>query len=127
MAAKPKAPDSRCDQGKEQLANSITITSDDLITLRLTLCSASYRVAVHLEDRLLFDNKDDELVRDELKLELDPLSPGLYGLSWSYMTNADPWKVRSEVLVNGAVRFRQRKGSASDIPFQHSYLLLRVR
>lgn len=120
-----KLSPTRCDQGEEIIVNLLTVTPEDLVTLRLILCLAPYRVAIHLDNDLLVDEQEAE---DEVVVQLDTLSPGLHRLDWSYMTNAEPWKVQSEVLVNGIVRFRQRKGKpGSKIPFQHSFLLLRVR
>lgn len=114
----------RCDKTPEIVVAAITLDAGDDVDLRLTLCNAAFRVAAHLNNELLVDQSP---VNDEIDIALPELAPGLYGLSWSYLTNAASWKALSEISVNGVVRFRQQKGSVSTFPFQHSFVLLRVR
>lgn len=123
-AAGSAVASTRCDQGKEILTNLITLRTGDSVSLRLLLCKAAFRVIVHLDGNR-FAEKDP--AEDEMVVNLGPLTPGLHGLSWSYLTNAAAWKVRSEVLVDEIVRFRQRKGDDSDISFNHSFLIMEVQ
>ena len=121
---KKKTPPTRCDEGTEIINSGVTVAPSDRVTLRLILCLAAFRVAVHLEDRLICD---ESAAQDEITLHLEPLNPGLQRLDWSFLTNADPWKVQSELIVNDVVRYRQRKASDGNLPFQHLTLFLNVR
>jgi hypothetical protein len=119
-----KAQPTRCDQGEEIIANVLSLAPDDKVTLRLILCKAAFKVAVHLDaDLIVIENA----ATDELLVNLDPLNPGLHSVSWSFLTNVASWTVLSEISVNDVVRYRQRKGDASRFSFQHLFILLRVR
>jgi hypothetical protein len=119
-----KAQPTRCDQGEEIIANVLSLAPDDRVTLRLILCKAAFKVAVHLDADLIVD---EDAAMDELVVHLDPLNPGLHSISWSFLTNAASWTVLSEISVNGVVRYRQRKSDTSRFSFQHLFILLRVR
>jgi hypothetical protein len=119
-----KAQPTRCDQGEEIIANILSLAPDDKVMLRLILCKAAFKVAVHVDTDLIVN---EDAATDELVINLDPLNPGLHSVSWSFLTNAASWTVLSEISVNDVVRYRQRKGDTSRFSFQHLFILLRVR
>ena len=119
-----KAQPTRCDQGEEIIVNALSMAPDDKVTLRLILCKAAFKVAVHLDAGLIVH---EDAATDEVVVHLDPLNPGLHSISWSFLTNVASWGVVSEISVNDVVRYRQRKGDDSHFSFQHLFILLRVR
>jgi hypothetical protein len=119
----------RCDQGEEIVANILSLAPDDKVTLRLILCKAAFKVAVHLDTDLIVI---EDAATDEIVVRLGPLNPGLHSVSWSFLTNVASWTVLSEISVradsgNDVVRYRQRKSDASRFSFQHLFILLEVR
>lgn len=119
---------SRCEEGPQEIVKAfIPVRTDDSVLLLLTLCKGPFRIVVFLGEELLADQSSEELPDDEFRLELPSLQPGFHGMTWSYLTSAEGWMVKSEVSVNGVVRFRQRKGSKSDKQHSHTALLLRVQ
>jgi hypothetical protein len=125
MAAKAKTvpPPTRCDQGgQEIIVGVVPVQAGDLVKLHLILCRAAFRVAIFVDgDRLV-----DQNANDELEFLVPSLAPGFHNLHWAYLPAGADWQVRSEVSVKDTVRFRQRKGSVSDLPVQQTFLTLQV-
>ena len=117
------APLTRCAQGgQEIIVGVVPVQVGDLVKLQLVLCRAAFRVAIFVDaDRLV-----DQNANDELEFLVPPLAPGFHNLHWAYLPAGANWQTRSEVSVNGTVRFRQRKNSGSDLPVQQTFLTLQV-
>ena len=123
---------SRCDQGDpEIIVGVIPVSHRDRVSLRIVLCQAAFRVSVDLDGQRLVDQ--DPFPGDEVNVLLPRLARGIHHLTWGYLAAGSTWKTLSEVSVlameegdNGVVRFRLRKGSASNRPFNFSSVTLEV-
>lgn len=114
---------SRCDEGTEIEAAIVPLQMGQNVNLRVVLCGSAFRLRVFLKSDVIFDQSD---LQDEVNLLLPPLSPGFHSLVWAYLPVSSPWKTRSEVSVNGLVRFCLKKGSTSDVASNQLMLLLQV-
>lgn len=114
----------RCDQGgPEMKVGIISLHQGEPVDLNLVLCKAAFDVRVFLDAQLLVR----EVVNDGLEVTLPPLAAGVHTLNWTYLAAGTPWQVRSEVLVNGIVRFRIRKGDpGSDMASNNLAVFLEV-
>jgi hypothetical protein len=123
-AAVGAQPSTRCDEGGQE--NQIGILSfhqGDTVDLHLVLCNAAFDIRVFLDDQLLIPPQS---VNDELNVTLPPLAAGTHSLTWTYIAAGDSWKVRSEILVDGIVRFLMRKGTDSTMASNNVAVLLEV-
>jgi hypothetical protein len=117
-------PPTRCDQGgQEVIVGVVPVEPGALVKLHLMLCRAAFRVTIFLDGELKLDQSP---VVDELEFLLPLLSPGFHNLHWAYLAAGASWQTRSELSVNGAVRFRQRKSSESNIPINQTFITLQV-
>lgn len=114
---------SRCDEGTEIKVAIVPLQAGQSVNLRVVLCGSAFRVRVFLNDNVIFDQSG---LQDEAGILLPPLSPGFHSLVWSYLPVSSPWKTRSEVSVNGLIRFCLKKGSASDVASNQLMVLLQV-
>lgn len=125
-AAAPAAPaiPTRCDQGGPEMnVGIISLHQGDPVDLNLVLCKAAFDVRVFLDAQLLVR----QVANDGLQVTLPPLAAGFHTLTWTYLAAGTPWQVRSDVLVNGVVRFRIRKGDpASDMASNNIAIFLEV-
>lgn len=123
MATKKESP---CQQGgAELLPFFIKVPASAEVQLKLQVCGSRGRVAAFLDDARLMDQDVDK--DGSVELTLDAMAPGFHALHWSLLVVGEEWEMRSEVAVGGVDRFRQRKGSASDLPYNHSFVILEAR
>jgi hypothetical protein len=118
----------RCEEGAEELLPLfITVRESDSVELRVTLCKSAFRVVVFLDGQKLLDEDSSVLPDDLASVLLPRMAAGVHSLHWGYLAVGTPWQTKSEVFVEQAARFRQRKGEDSRQPWNHSFVLLEVK
>ncbi|HXU45104.1 MAG TPA: hypothetical protein VN783_06230 [Thermoanaerobaculia bacterium] len=121
-AAQPQALPTRCD-GPEIDVGIVPLHQGEPVNLRVVLCESAFRVRVHLDGKVIFDQSG---LKDQVDILLPPLSPGFHSLTWSFLAASDPWHTRSEVQVSDLVRFALNKGSDSSVPSNNLAVILQV-
>jgi hypothetical protein len=126
MPDKKSAP-TRCDEGgQEFIPLFITAKQSERVVLTITLCKSAFLVHVFYDGEKILEANSDDPPKDEVAVTLPKKAPGTYALNWGYQPAGQPWQVRSEVTVDGAVRLRQRKSSESEHPIPHSFVYVEV-
>jgi len=117
------SPPTRCDEGAES-KKPVRVRQDEQLDLALTLCQAPFRVVAHFDESRIFDRTP---VLDGVTITVPPqlLTPGLHSLHWAAFA-PPPWKWKAEVLVDGELRFRNRKGNDSTFPHPDGFAVVEV-
>jgi len=121
------SPPTRCDEGDQDVvvgAVTVPAASRDRIKLNLALCKAAFRILVFLDG----DKKIDRApVNDAFEYSLPSLSSGDHDLQWSYLAAGNDWQIKSEVSIDGATCFLERKANVAAVADQQTLLTLRVQ
>lgn len=121
-AAQPQAVPTRC-SGPEINIGIVSLHLGDPVNLHMVFCESAFRLRIHLDGQVIFDQSG---LQDQVDVLLPPLNAGFHSLTWSYLAASDPWHARSEVQVSGLMRFALNKGSDSTMPSNNLAVLLRV-
>jgi hypothetical protein len=113
--------------GEEQTPMGIRVKRDDVVEFVGWICGSSADLLVFIVD---FSGASQPLISQVIlgraQATLPRLTPGLYTVLWSYTIAAEQWQTRTEVLVEGVNRYRQRKSTTSKHPVTRGFLNIEV-
>ena len=114
---------SPCDDGEEKDVAIVHVRQGQHVNLRVVLCNSLFRVRVFRDATVIFDQAN---LQDEVNVPVAGLTPGAHSLVWAFLAASSPWKTRSEVSVDGNVKFCLKKGTDSSIPSNQLVVFLQV-
>ena len=119
----------RCEEGGDEvLAYEIPVPANGRVEFTTFICNARARLRVWIEEMpagepTLLADQDG---KDEIALQIPRLSVGRFMLRWTVLTPARDWQTRTELSVDGTVRFRRRKAAQGDNPVNMGFVVLEV-
>lgn len=119
----------RCEEGGDEvLAYEIPVRINSRLEFTAFICKAEARIRVWIEEMPAGQPEllTDETGKDEISLHIPQLGAGRHLLRWTVLTPSRGWQTRTELAVDGTVRFRRRKTADGDNPVNMGFVVLEV-